>query len=72
MNMSCTLFGMTPDEVFAGTTAHAALALGLTDRGRLAAGQVADLAVWNADHPNELSYRIGFNPLYKRIIAGQI
>jgi imidazolonepropionase len=72
MNMGCTLFGMTPDEVFAGTTAHAALALGLTDRGRLVAGQVADLAVWNADHPNELSYRIGFNPLFQRIIAGQI
>ena len=72
MNMGCTLFGMTPDEVFAGTTAHAARALGLLDRGHLAVGQVADLAVWNADHPNELSYRIGFNPLYQRIIAGQI
>jgi imidazolonepropionase len=71
MNMACTLFGMTPDEVFAGVTAHAALALGLADRGRLASGQVADLAVWNAEHPNELSYRIGFNPLYQRIIAGQ-
>lgn len=71
MNMGCTLFGMTPDEVFAGVTAHAALALGLADRGRLASGQVADLAVWNAEHPNELSYRIGFNPLYQRIIAGQ-
>ena len=72
MNMGCTLFGMTPDEVFAGATAHAARALGLTDRGHLAVGQVADLAVWNAAHPNELSYRIGFNPLYQRIIAGQI
>lgn len=71
MNMGCTLFGMTPDEVFAGVTANAALALGLADRGHLAAGHVADLAVWNAEHPNELSYRIGFNPLYQRIIAGQ-
>ncbi len=72
MNMGCTLFGMTADEVFAGVTAHAALALGLKDRGHLAVGQVADLAVWNAAHPNELSYRIGFNPLYQRIIAGRI
>lgn len=72
MNMGCTLFGMTPDEVFAGVTAHAARALGLTDRGHLAVGQVADLAVWNADHPNELSYRIGFNPIYQRIIAGRL
>ena len=72
MNMACTLFHMTPDEVFAGVTAHAATALGLTDRGQLIAGQVADLAIWNATHPNELSYRIGFNPLYQRIFAGQI
>ena len=72
MNMGCTLFNMTPDEVFAGVTVNAARALGLSDRGRLAVGQVADLAVWNAKHPNELSYRIGFNPLYQRIIAGQI
>lgn len=72
MNMGCTLFGMTPDEVFAGVTAHAARALGLMDRGRLAVGQVADLAVWNAAHPNELSYRIGFNPLYQRIYAGRL
>lgn len=72
MNMGCTLFGMTADEVFAGVTAHAALALGLKDRGHLAVGQVADLAVWNAVHPNELSYRIGFNPLYQRIIAGHL
>lgn len=72
MNMGCTLFKMTPDEVFAGVTVNAARALGLSDRGRLAVGQVADLAVWNAAHPNELSYRIGFNPLYQRIIAGHI
>lgn len=72
MNMGCTLFGMTADEVFAGVTAHAAHALGLKDRGHLAVGQVADLAVWNADHPNELSYRIGFNPLYQRLIAGRL
>lgn len=72
MNMGCTLFGMTPDEVFAGATAHAARALDLMDRGRLSVGQVADLAVWNAAHPNELSYRIGFNPIYQRIIAGHL
>jgi len=34
------------------------------------AGKRADLAVWNVDHPAELAYRIGFNPLHSRIIAG--
>jgi imidazolonepropionase len=72
MNMACTLFRLTPEEALAGTTRHAAQALGLTDRGTLAPGQVADLAVWNASHPAELAYRIGFNPLHQRIIGGVV
>ncbi len=70
MNMACTLFRMTPVEALAGATAHAARALGLADRGTLAVGQIADLAVWNCGHPAELAYRIGFNPLHQRIIGG--
>lgn len=70
MNMACTLFRMTLAEALAGVTVHAARALGLTDQGRLAAGQRADLAVWDCGHPRELAYRIGFNPLYRRIIGG--
>jgi len=72
MNMACTLFRMTPQEALLGTTAHAARALGLTDRGRIAAGQRADLAVWDATHPAELSYRIGATPLHARIIGGRL
>ena len=70
MNMACTLFRMTPAEALAGATTHAACALGLTDRGTLASGQIADIAVWNCGHPAELAYRIGFNPLHQRIIGG--
>lgn len=70
MNMACTLFRMTPQEALAGATVHGARALGLRDRGVLAAGKVADLAVWNCEHPAELAYRIGFNPLYQRIMGG--
>ncbi|WP_415184744.1 imidazolonepropionase [Phaeovulum sp.] len=72
MNMACTLFRMTPAEALAGATIHAARALGLTDRGTLAPGQAADLAVWACDHPAELAYRIGFNPLHQRIIGGAL
>ncbi|WP_281995360.1 imidazolonepropionase [Ruegeria faecimaris] len=71
MNMGCTLFRMTPEETLAGVTCNAARALGLSDRGMIAAGQRADLAVWNVGRPAELSYRIGFNPLHKRIFGGQ-
>lgn len=70
MNMGATLFRMTPTECLAGFTVNAARALGLADRGRIAAGQIADLAVWNIAHPAELSYRIGFNPLHSRIFGG--
>ena len=72
MNMACTLFRMTPDEVLAGVTLHAAAALGLSDRGRIAPGQRADLAIWEARHPAELSYRIGATPLHARIYGGRL
>lgn len=72
MNMACTLFRMTPQEALLGTTAHAARALGLSDRGRIAAGQRADLAVWDAAHPAELSYRIGATRLHCRITGGRL
>jgi len=72
MNMACTLFRMTPDEVLAGVTTHAATGLGLSDRGRIARGQRADLAIWEARHPAELSYRIGATPLYARIYGGRL
>ncbi|MFD1883349.1 imidazolonepropionase [Paracoccus pacificus] len=72
MNMGCTLFRLTPAEALAGVTRNAARALGLADRGRIAAGLRADLAVWDVEHPAELSYRIGFNPLYSRIFGGEL
>ena len=70
MNMGCTLFRLTPEEALAGATRNAAKALGLNDTGVAAAGMRADLAVWDVVHPAELSYRIGFNPLHKRIFGG--
>lgn len=72
MNMACTMFRLTPEEALMGTTTHAARALGLTDRGRIAPGLRADLAVWDADHPAELSYRIGATPLHSRIFGGHL
>jgi imidazolonepropionase len=70
MNMACTLFRMTPEEALAGATRHAAKALGLNDRGIIAPGMRADLAIWDVTHPAELAYRIGFNPLLRRIFGG--
>lgn len=70
MNMACTLFGLTPAEALAGTTRNAAKALGLDDCGSISTGKRADLTIWDVDEPAELSYRIGVNPLHKRIFGG--
>ena len=71
MNMAATLFRLTPEEALAGVTRNAARALGLDDCGRIAPGLRADLAIWNAAHPAELAYRIGFNPLAERLFEGR-
>jgi imidazolonepropionase len=68
MNMACTLFRLTPEESLAGFTREAARALKLLDEiGTIEPGKRAELAIWDVDHSAELSYRIGFNPLYRRI-----
>lgn len=72
MNMACTLFRLTPAEAMAGVTRNAARALGLSDRGTIAPGLRADLAVWDVGHPAELAYRIGFNPLHMRLCEGRL
>ena len=70
LNMACTLFRLTPEEALAGVTRHAAQALGLHDRGVLAAGMRADLAVWDVQHPAELAYAFGARPLRQVVFAG--
>ena len=66
MNMACTLFRLTVEEALAGATREAARALGLhKDIGTIAPGKRAEIAIWNAEQPAELCYRIGFNPLHQ-------
>jgi imidazolonepropionase len=71
LNMSCTLFRMTPEEALAGATGNAARALGLQgDRGTLEVGKRADLAIWNISQPAELAYWAGYNPLHTLVHDG--
>jgi len=71
LNMAATLFRMTPEEALAGVTRNAARALGLAaSHGTLEVGKIADLAIWDIERPAELAYRVGFNPLWRRIKAG--
>lgn len=63
LNMACTLFRLTPEEALLGVTANAARALGTAVRGTIAAGQRADLALWDVESPEELPYLFGVNRL---------
>ena len=66
LNMACTLFRMTPLEALQGVTINAAKALGLEDKvGSIETGKNAELALWDIDHPNQLSYQLGGNNLVK-------
>ncbi|WP_201618533.1 imidazolonepropionase [Psychrobacter maritimus] len=71
MNMGCTLFYLTPEEVLAGTTVHAAQALGLANKGKIEVGYDADLALWDISRPADLAYQMGLNPIAGIMIQGQ-
>jgi len=72
MNMAATLFRLTVDECLLGVTREAARALGRLDEiGTLSPGKWCDLAIWDVELPAELVYRIGFNPLHRRVWRGQ-
>ena len=71
LHMGCTLFRLTPEEALRGVTVNGARALGLTDRGQLAAGQRADFVAWDLDHPNELAYWFGHNPCRRVVFGGE-
>ena len=73
MNMSTTLFKMTPLEALKGVTVNAAKALNRFDRvGSIEAGKQADLVLWDINSPAELSYRIGGNPCHTVIKKGEV
>ncbi|MGE0007623.1 MAG: imidazolonepropionase [Parvibaculaceae bacterium] len=72
MNMACVLFGLTPEEALRGVTVNAARALGLRDRGVIAAGMKADFVLWDAERPGDLAYPLGCNPCAAVIRNGRI
>ena len=73
LNMSCTLFRLTPEEALAGATRQAARAVGLEHEiGTLEAGKRADLAFWRIERPAELCYGLGANPCEGVMYGGRL
>ncbi len=71
MALGSRLFGLTPEECLAGVTREAARALGLAhDRGTLETGKRADVAIWDVNHPRDLAYWMGTNPLNSLLVGG--
>jgi len=72
LHMACTLFRMTPEEAISGVTSNAAKALGLDKKGQIALGFDADLCLWDIQHPAELAYTFGVNPLANCWLQGEL
>lgn len=73
LNMACTLFRLTPEEALAGVTRNGARALGQgNELGQIKPGMKADLLLWDIEHPAELAYQFGVNPIRQRILGGEV
>ncbi|HET7235729.1 MAG TPA: imidazolonepropionase [Actinomycetota bacterium] len=69
---ACSLYGLTPVEALAASTANAAVALGLAaSRGTLAPGRPADLLVLDGDAFRQVPYRPGHNPVRHAFADGR-
>lgn len=70
-HLACKFFGLTPVEALHGLTTMATKALGEdAHTGTLIAGARADLAVWDAEHPEDLVYWYGAPLCHKLLVAG--
>jgi imidazolonepropionase len=70
--VACLDMGLTPEEAVWGATLGGARSLRLEDRGRIAAGMVADFIVLDAPSYRHLPYRPGTN-LVKRVVkSGEV
>ena len=63
--------GLTAQEALVAGTVNAACALGLSDRGRLEAGCVADFLVLHGRDWRELVYVLGANPVREVWVGGR-
>jgi imidazolonepropionase len=64
--------GVHVDEAIRAVTSTAAALLGLPDRGRVAAGQRADLVLLRHTDERQLAYELGGNPVDVVVCAGRV
>jgi imidazolonepropionase len=70
--LACTQLGLTPEEALAACTVNAAHVLGLTDRGRIAPGQRADLVLLGAADWRHLAYHLAGDVVHTVVREGRV
>lgn len=71
MQFACRQYGLSPEEALYASTVGGARALGLTDRGTLAPGQLADIQIWDIPTFEDVIYRLGNNAVETVIKRGK-
>jgi imidazolonepropionase len=73
MGIACVAWGMTPQEVLAGATVHAARSLRLDGvAGCLRVGSFADCAVVDMEGPEAIPYHVGVNRVVRTVVGGAL
>jgi imidazolonepropionase len=73
MSLACVAWGMTPAEVLAGATVHAARSLRLDGlAGCLQPGSFADCAVLDVETPDAIPYYVGVNRVVTTVAGGVV
>jgi imidazolonepropionase len=70
---ACSLYGLTPQQALAASTANPARVLGLErTHGTLAPGTRADLVVLDGDDVRQVPYRPGHDPVIRTVVGGKV
>jgi imidazolonepropionase len=70
---ACSLYGLTPLEALAATTANPARVLGLEQtHGSLSPGARADLLVLDGEAFRQVPYRPGHDPVVRTVVGGKV
>ena len=70
--LACTQLGLTPEEALSACTVNAAHVLGLSDRGRLAAGLRADIVLVDAADWRHLAYHLAGDVVHTVVSHGRV
>jgi len=73
MSIACIYMGLTPLEALQAVTVNSAVSLGIeNEKGFIAPGMNADIAIWDVEDYRDLAYWYGMNHLKKLLKNGSL